>query len=590
MAELSVSSDKVPSGVRMHWGVEIPLRDGTRLTATLYLPREHAASAPCVFSLTPYTVHRNHSRACRFVEQGFPFLIVDSRGRGNSQGEFQPFIQEGRDGFDVVEWIAKQPFCNGKVAMLSSSYEGYAQWAVAKEFPPHLVTIVPAVAVGPAVDFPMRSNIPYPYVMRWLTIVAGRTLQEQIFEDQEFWRKQFGAWFESGRAFKELDGLVGNASTIFQQWVSHPLQDDYWDARRPSVENFSRLNIPILTMTGTYDSDQPGALYYYREHLSHALPEAAAKHYLIIGPWNHRGHWNGSLGLKSDIGGLKFVPAALIDARPLHVWWLRWIMGHSRKIQFLRKRVCYYFAGAEKWRYADSLALVTTHSKPLYLDSTGSASQIFASGLLIERMGNGPADSYIYDPRDMSIAQLESKLDEPFTLLRPTFPTDDPTDQTLVYAREGQALFYHSLPFSEDIELSGFFRLTAWISIDQPDTDFMISVYEITGDGRSILLTSDLMRARYRESLREEHLVQTLEPLRYEFDRFTFISREVKARSRLRLVIGPINSIFYQKNFNSGGVVADECLNDARPVRVALWHDPEHPSALYIPCGQPDTR
>jgi putative CocE/NonD family hydrolase len=589
MPESGAFSAEIPARVRMRWGLEIALRDGVRLTGTLYLPKANAAPAPCIFSLTPYTVHRNHSRACRFAEQGFPFLIVDSRGRGNSQGEFQPFIQEGKDGFDIVEWIARQPFCNGKVAMLSSSYEGYVQWATAREFPPHLATIVPAVAVAPAVDFPMRSNIPYPYVMRWLTMVTGHTSQEQIFDDQEFWRTQFGAWFESGRAFKELDVQLGNASVIFQLWVSHPAQDDYWDSCRPTVDEFSRLDIPILTITGTYDSDQPGALHYYREHVRRASPEAAAKHYLVIGPWNHRGHWNGSLGLKSDIGGLTFGPAALIDAMQLHLEWYHWTMGNGPKPHFLRKQVCYYVAGAERWRYADTLESITAHSEPLYLDSLGMASQIFASGCLGEREGNGPSDTYTYDPRDTSIAQVESKLNDPYTLLRPTFPTDDPTDQTLVYAKEGLALFYHSLPFSQDTELSGFFKLTAWISIDQFDTDFMVAVYEITGDGRSILLTSDLMRARYRESLYEERLVQTHEPLRYDFDRFTFISRQIKARSRLRLVIGPVNSIFYQKNYNSGGVVAEESMKDARLVKVTLWHDSNHPSALYIPYGQRET-
>ena len=573
----------------MRWGMEIPLRDGIRLTATLYLPWDRALPAPCIFSLTPYTVHRNHSRACRFAEQGFPFLIVDSRGRGNSQGEFEPFIQEGNDGFDIVEWIARQPFCSGKVAMLGSSYEGYVQWATATEFPPHLATIVPAVAVAPAVDFPMRSNIPYPYVMRWLTMVAGHTSQEQIFDDQEFWRTQFAAGFESGRAFKELDVLLGNTSAIFQQWASHPAQDAYWDARRPTADDFSRLDAPILTITGTYDSDQPGALYYYREHVRRASAEAAARHYLVIGPWNHRGHWNGSLGLKSDIGGLTFGPAALIDAIQLHVEWYHWTMLDGPKPRFLRGRVCYYVAGAEKWRYADSLESVTANLEPLYLDSSGAASGLFASGSLTENEGTGPGDTYIYDPRDTGIAELESTLNDPFTLLRPTFPTDDPTDQKLVYAKEAKVLFYHSSPFSEDTEISGFFKLTAWISIDQPDTDFMVTLYEITGDGRSILLTSDLMRARYREGLREEHLVQTLEPLRYDFDHFTFISRQVKARSRLRLVIGPINSIFYQRNYNSGGVVADESMKDARPVKATLWHDPEHPSALHIPYGRPNT-
>src|SRR4029077_11814954 len=105
-----------------------------------------------------------------------------------------------------------------------------------------------------------------------------------------------------------------------------------------------------------------------------------------------------------------------------------------------------------------------------------------------------------------------------------------------------------------DTEISGFFRFTAWLSIDQPDTDLRVAIYEIALDGSSILLSADLMRARYRESLREERLIETTAALRYEFEHFTFVARQVKKRHRLRLVIGPINSIYSEKNYNSGGV------------------------------------
>ncbi|NJO12220.1 MAG: hypothetical protein HC872_00705 [Gammaproteobacteria bacterium] len=102
-----------------------------------------------------------------------------------------------------------------------------------------------------------------------------------------------------------------------------------------------------------------------------------------------------------------------------------------------------------------------------------------------------------------------------------------------------------------------------------------------------MLLTTDWLRARHRESQREEKLITTTAPLRYDFDRFTFISRQVRQGSRLRLVIAPLNSIHVQKNFNSGGAIASQTMADARPVNVRLFHDRRHPSALYVPLGQP---
>jgi len=582
-----ISTAESPFRVSLHWGVKIPLRDGIRLSATLYLPEGKTTPAPCLFDLTPYTANRNHPRATLFAQHGFPVLVVDARGRGNSEGTFTPFIQEARDGFDIVEWIAVQPFCNGQVAMFGGSYEGCDQWATAKEFPAHLATIVPFVAAAPAIEFPMRNNVTYPYVMRWITSTFGRTQQEGIFDDQRFWRNQYYKWYVSGRPFRELDSVLGTASTTFQTWVSHPLLDSFWDAHLPNAQEYARLALPILTVTGSYDSGQLGALHQYRQHQLYGAPEARSKHYLVLGPWDHRGAWNGSLGIKPAVGGLEFGPASLIDAAKLHIQWYRWTLCGGPPPDLLQNRVSYYVAGAEKWRYADTLEAVTAFSKPLYLDSKGTATHIFASGSLRDAVGSGPGDSYVYDPRDSSIAEVELGLNEPFTLMRPVFPTDDPTDQLQVYAREGKALFYHSAPLLQDMEISGFFRLTAWISIDQPDTDFMVTVYEITRAGRSILLTCDLMRARYRNGLRQEKLIQGTEPLEYDFNRFTFISREMKAGSRLRLMIAPINSIFGQRNHNSGGVVADESMDDARPVQVTVWHDAAHPSALHVPYGRP---
>ena len=110
------------------------------------------------------------------------FAIVDVRGRGSSEGIFDPFMQEAKDGYDIVEWLAKQQYCNGKITMWGGSYAGYDQWATAKELPPHLKTIVPAAAAQPGVDFPMQYNIAYPYTIQWLTLTNEKTGNENLFE------------------------------------------------------------------------------------------------------------------------------------------------------------------------------------------------------------------------------------------------------------------------------------------------------------------------------------------------------------------------------------------------------------------------
>jgi hypothetical protein len=559
----------------MQWGVQIPMRDGVRLNGTLYLPEDSPRSAPAVVALTPYIAQTYHERGLYTASHGYPFLAVDVRGRGNSEGVFKPFIQEAQDGHDVVEWLARQPYCNGKVAMYGGSYLGYAQWATAKECPRHLATIMPVASAYIGVDVPMRNNIWPPYLMQWLGVVWGCTSQQNVFSDNALHWNAFRRWFESGVPFKELDAFLGNPSPIFQEWLMHPTQDAYWDSHNPTPEQYSKITIPILTITGSYDSDQPGALMHYRQHLKNASPAACARHHLVIGPWDHAG----TLIPQAEFAGLEVGPASLLDVQKLRLEWYAWTMEDGCKPAFLQKNVAYYVMGAEMWRYSDTLEAVTSHSTPFYLQSSGNPTDVFRSGALVtEPSVTSEPDHYVYDPREVSHAALESTVDP-----------DNITDQRLLLATVGRQLVYHSSAFKTAREVSGFFKLSAWLSIDQPDTDFRACVYDIGLDGISILLTADWMRARHRESLRAENLIQTTEALRYDFERFTFVSRRIGVGHRLRLVIGPINSIHCQKNYNGGGIVSEESMKNARPVTVKLFHDRVHPSALHVPFGQSTT-
>jgi putative CocE/NonD family hydrolase len=343
----------------------------------------------------------------------------------------------------------------------------------------------------------------------------------------------------------------------------------------PTTDQFKALGIPILTITGSYDDDQPGALEYYKEFMRVASPAQRDRHFLIIGPWDHPA----TRTPRTPIGGIDFGPASLVDLPKLHLDWYHWTMAGGPKPEFLKDAVAYYVMGAEAWRYAASLEKVTAEMKPLLLNSSGNPTHILSSGMLQtqdSKRAFGPPDHFIYDPRDVSTAELESRIDP-----------SDLTDQRMLFAQEGAELVYHSEPFGKNTEVSGFFRLSAWIALDQPDTDLQAQIFEITANGRSILLTTDRVRARYRESLRVASLVATRKPLLYEFKRFMFVSRQLAAESRLRLVVGPINSIYTQKNYNSGKAVSDESMADARSVTVTLVHDQSHPSMLYVPLGQP---
>jgi uncharacterized protein len=558
--------------VEVKFDTKIPLRDGVRLSATVYRPKKQQAPGPCILTTTCYIVDNLHERGMFFARQGWQFIAVDTRGRGNSEGTFRPNIQEAKDGHDVVEWIAKQPWCNGKVAMFGGSYLGYTQWVTAKEFPPHLTTIVPTASPYFSVDFPIRGNLMGAYALRWLTLVSGITRQQNLFADETFWAALSRELLESGRPFRDLDAVFGNESATFHEWLSHPEQGPYWDQYNPTAEQYAKLNLPILTITGIYDGDQPGALEHYRQHMRNASAEARARHYLIIGPWDHAGCGQPM----AEFCGLKIGPAGVLDLKKLHHDWYAWTLQEGPRPEFLKKRVAWYVLGADEWRYADNFEDVTVSMNPLYLHAKSNPTDVFRSGMLKrEPSGESPPDSYVYDPRDNSLLDVEMTL-KPYSVV----------DQTMTHARHGKQLVYHSAPFEEDTEVSGFFKLVAWLAIDQPDTDFRVSVFEIDGNGASLLLTTDWIRARYRESLREAKLVKTTEPLRYEFNRFMFVSRLIRKGSRLRLTIGPANGLHDQRNRNAGGVVANESAEDSRTVTVKLFHDSDRPSALYIPRGR----
>jgi putative CocE/NonD family hydrolase len=559
--------------VDMQWGVKIPARDGVKLNATLFTPHGQKEPLPVIFTFTPYIGDSYTDRAVYFAKHGYVYALVDVRGRGNSGGEFEPFVNEGRDGYDVVEWLAKQSYCNGKVTMWGGSYAGFDQWTVLKEFPPHLATIVPAAAAHPGVDFPFGYNVFAPYDVQWLTFTSGATGNGGLFGTSSFWAAKSREMYFAHSAFQDYDKLVGNPMTVFQKWLKHPTADAYYDAMVPSPEQYKRISVPILTITGDYDGDQAGAFTFYKRHMQFGAPEAKANHYLIIGPWDHAG----TRTPKAEVGGLKFGEASVLDLNKLHTEWYNWTMKGGTKPEFLKKRVAYYVVGAEEWKYADSLESIANAKQTFYLRSAGEANDVFHSGSLAEAQSSGTAsDSWKYDPLDTRPAANELD-DEPAAY----------TTQRGMMDLYGNGVIYHTAAFATPEEISGFPKLTLWLSMDVPDTDLEAALYEILPDGSAVQLSSSVIRARYRESLRAEKPVPAGKAEKYVFDQFSFFSRRIGKGSRLRLLINCPNSPSLEKNYNSGGVVAAETGKDARTAHITLLHDSEHPSALEFPIVKP---
>jgi uncharacterized protein len=570
-----------PADYDLRWGVKIPMRDNVELNATLYLPKTADGSppkTPVIFTLTPYISDTYHDRAAYFASHGYAFALVDVRGRGNSAGEFEPFANEPRDGHDVVEWLAKQPFCDGKGAMWGGSYAGFDQWATAKEFPPHLVTIVPAAAAHPGLDYPSYNNIGMTYDVQWFTLTNGRAAQGNLFADSKFWRTKFLDAYKKHVVFKDLDSFIGNPSKNFQRILQHPMVDAYYDAMLPTRDQFQKLGLPILTITGQYDGDELGALTFYRDHMANASTEARAKHFLVIGPWDHAG----TRAPTDEVAGVKFGRAAIVDLNDLHRQWYDWTMKAGPKPPFLRSQVAYYLlapgnSGASgEWKYADDFAALIANPKTFYLASKNSdANGVFRSGALTEMRPTDGTDKFTYNPLDTHRGEFVEGVN----------PREKTAaiDQTFALSIGGDGLVYHTEPLANETPLIGCPEVTLWLSIDTPDVDLECDLYEVQPDGTTIALWSTPRRLRYRESLREAKLVKPGEILKCNFNPGLFVARRLMKGSRLRLIVTAVNSISWQKNYCSGGVVADETAKDARTCHVQVYHDAEHASTIQLP-------
>lgn len=171
-------------------------------------------------------------------------MSLDSRGREDSDGEFRPFHDDGRDGHDAVEWLAGQPWSSGEVVTYGGSYSGFNQWATAATEPPSLKALAPVASVYPGVDFPMAGGVPTVYAVQWLAYNRGRRQNNDPQEDGEYWRA----------AYRTLDGpfrdlgvaSVGERLPAFQEWQDHPVYDEYWASFVPA----ERVSLPMLAITG----------------------------------------------------------------------------------------------------------------------------------------------------------------------------------------------------------------------------------------------------------------------------------------------------------------------------------------------------
>lgn len=559
--------------MRIEPDARIPMRDGVELSARIWRP-DKAGRFPVVMVHTPYLSDETHTRARKFVAADYVYVSVDRRGRGTSGGDYWPLERVGTDGADIVAWLAQRSWSDGRVVSRGGSYRGMAQWQTLAQAPPALRAAVPTAAVYPGWDFPQPRGIFLSYMAQWLAFTAGRAPNPQIFGDSYYWREKYLRVYRDEVPFAGLAALSGAPAERFERWLAHPGYDDYWRGLNPTPQQYARITQPILTITGYFDGDQLGALRYYGEHLRHGTAAARGRHLLLIGPWSH----GGTRTPEKTVDGLTIDEKALLDMDRLHIAWFDHLLRGKPRPKELADRVTYYVLGAEEWRSAADLDAIAPHTWTLYPSAAGTAADgVFASGRLLPAPADDePPSQYRFDPRiDTQPADWASR------------PPREDAFVSQEYALQPNRLFFHSAPLPSARTVCGRISFDASLEVDVPDTDVEAAVYAIGRDGESVWLGSDMIRARFRHGMEREQPATPGAIETWRFDRFWWTCRRLDAGTRLRLVIGAVDTPQLQKNYQTGSRIGFERARDARPATVRLHHDRQHPSVLRLPVIEP---
>lgn len=529
------------------------MRDGVHLAYRLYRP-DGAGALPVLLTMTPYGIDHNHETAMAFARGGYAVVVADCRGRGESEGDFNPSFCDAEDGYDLVEWLAVQDFCDGRVAMWGGSYQGENQWATAAARPPHLTAIAPAAATHMPADIPWRGPHRMPYMLLWLLLVSGRSTPFNLFAQADVWAEAFQRHFDSGAAFRDLSASLGKGSRWFDLYLDHPVHDPFWQQLAITPAVWASIDLPILTVTGLYDNAQTGALSYVAQHEKYGDPSAVARHFVVIGPWDHAGTRSGS----AVASGVDFGPAAAMDLTGLTLAFFDWVMGRTAQPAVLSKRITWFETGSGLWRGADNLADIGHLRMTLRLSEMEGGAQA--------------RRSWLSDPRT-AVADDPNRLPFPEAILETSPPT---------------GLTWHSARLDRPLRLAGRPGVTLWLATDLPDADLELILAEVSPDGQVLVLGEDRLRLRYREGLDHE-VFDHAEPVLVTFANLPFVARKMAVASRLRMTLRTLASIHFQRNFQVGGAVDDEDAAMTRAGRITVHHDACHVSLLVLPLSPEET-
>jgi len=542
--------------------LRITTSDGAAICAQVVRPRTGPARLPSLMTFTIYADPLvSMSEARRSASNGYAGVTGYTRGKGCSPDAPVPREHDGEDAAALIDWIARQPWSDGRVGMFGGSYAGFTQWAAAKHRPPALKAMMPSVTLAPGINDPAEGGVADASSFYWPHYaVTGKGLNGEAFDDGARWDRVFATAYRDGRAFRDLSRIDGQPNPWFDKWLAHPEFDAYWAAMTPVGREFAAIDIPVLATTGYYDGGLVGATHFLRQHQAH---RPAAEHYLVVGPYDHGSGNRGAVGLLGDVdrslGGMPLDPAALIDLGDLRYRWFDHVFKGAPKPEILKDKVNFEVMGGDVWKHAASLEAMSPGRRTFYFGDAEAegrrrlADQPSAGGAIMQRV----------DLADRSDAD------------RP-----DPPEPVLADTLDARnALVFATAPFEAGAEMSGAFTARLGFEVNKRDFDVAVRLYEQMADGRYLKLSWLLARASLAQRAPRRLLRPGVrETLTLTSPRVT--SRRIAPGSRIVAVVEIPKRPGQEINYGTGGIVANETVADAgAPLEIRWASD----SALDLP-------
>jgi hypothetical protein len=530
--------------------VLIKTPDGARIAAIMVRPK--SAKAPLA-TLLVFTIYADdeqyYAEARKTAAHGYAGVVAYSRGKGRSPDTPVPYEHDGEDARAVIDWISKQPWSDGRVGMYGGSYNGFTQWAATKKLHPALKTIVPYVANNPGNGLPMENNIFLFVNYAWAFYATNnKYLDNETYSDRKRWDTLNDRWYTSGKSYRQIDSVDGTPNKWLQRWLQHPSYDRYWQGLVPYKEDFAKINIPVLTISGYYGDSS--CMHFLKEHYKN---NKNADHYLLIGPYDHFG----AQGSRKDqvLRGYEIDPVAQIDTPAITLQWMDYIMRGGKKPELLKDRINYQVMGTNEWKHAPSLEKMSNEALTLYLTDKKSGNYYQLSKEKPVKPG------FLYQEVDFADRKTTNNADYypvPIIGKKPDLPN---------------GFSFISEPFDEPVEISGTFLGEIKLTINKKDVDIGLVLYELMPGGEVFHLSYFVGRASYAKDMSMRRLLTPGKVESIPFDRTRMVSRRLSKGSRLLVTLNINKHPYAQINYGTGKDVSDEDINDAKPPLQIKWHN-----------------